>query len=171
MTENFREMKVACNNIVMSIFKATDITVSWGMFLLVWLTKLMVFNLRKDKIKKWERWRPLYYYDLMLNVLSDIAQLFWAELFLDLEFWTRLWFFIYFLFVLHLWSQSPQHLKTIWSISNGNRLIGLCVIWTLWSRSIVLTLYMFYLFYLSISINIFNFIVSCCWFCCCLFVF
>ena len=35
MTENFREMKVACNNIFMNIFIAKAITDSWGMFLLV----------------------------------------------------------------------------------------------------------------------------------------
>ena len=32
MTENFREMKVACNSIFKRIFKMRVITDSWGMF-------------------------------------------------------------------------------------------------------------------------------------------
>ena len=40
-------MKVACNNIFVNIFIAKVITDFWGTFLLVWLTKLMVLNLRK----------------------------------------------------------------------------------------------------------------------------
>ena len=32
MTEKFREMKVACNSIFMSIFIAKIITDSWGIF-------------------------------------------------------------------------------------------------------------------------------------------
>ena len=39
---------------------------------------------------------------------------------------------------------------TFQRICYANWLIGLCVIWTLWSECIVLILYMFYLFYLSI---------------------
>ena len=35
MTRNFKEMKVSCNNIFMSIFIAKTITDSWGMFVLV----------------------------------------------------------------------------------------------------------------------------------------
>ena len=89
---------------------------------------------------------------LGLNIESSIwhcvfVQLFWTELFLDLELWIRLWFYIYFVFILHLWSQYWHHLEAIRSISNVNRLIGFYVIW---SRCIVLTLYMFSVFYLSI---------------------
>ena len=50
MIENFREMKVACNNVFMSIFLAKLITDFWGIYRLVRLTKLIVFNLRKRKI-------------------------------------------------------------------------------------------------------------------------
>ena len=32
---------------------------------------------------------------------------------MNLEFWTRLWFYIYFVFVLHLWSQCSHHLQAI----------------------------------------------------------
>ena len=89
---------------------------------------------------------------LGLNIESSVwhcvfVQLFWTELFLDLELWIRLWFYIYFVFILHLWSQYWHHLEAIRSISNVNRLIGFYVIW---SRCIVLTLYMFSVFYLSI---------------------
>ena len=92
---------------------------------------------------------------LGLNIESSVwhcvfVQLFWTELFLDWELWIRLWFYIYFVFILHLWSQYWHHLEAIRSISNVNRLIGFYVIWTLWSRCIVLTLYMFSVFYLSI---------------------
>ena len=50
MIENFREIKVACSNIFMSIFIAKAIADSWAMCLLVWLTKLMVFNLKNGKL-------------------------------------------------------------------------------------------------------------------------
>ena len=78
------------------------------------------------------------------------VQLFWTGLILKLEFLTRLWVYIYFFFVLHLWLQFPHHLETSCLIGNGNWLIGLCVTWTLWSRCIALTFYMFNLLYLSI---------------------
>ena len=55
-----------------------------------------------------------------------------------------------FCLCIHLWSQYLHHLEAIQFISNVNWLIGLCVIWTLWSRCIILPLHMFYLFYLSI---------------------
>ena len=111
----------------------------------------------------------------LLNMCFCAAILGWTIF--GLELWTRLWFYIHCFFVWHLWSQCLHHLKAIRSISDENRLIGLCVIWTLWSKFIVLTLYMFYLFYLFVklflllSIDIINFIVCCCWRCFCLFVF
>ena len=49
VTESFREMKVVCKYIFMSIFLANGITDSWGMCLSILLTKLMVFNLRRGK--------------------------------------------------------------------------------------------------------------------------
>ena len=91
---------------------------------------------------------------------------------MDLELSIRLWFYIYFVFILHLWSQCPHHLEAILSISNSNQLIGLSMILTLWSRCIVFSLLyvlfiLFICFMLSLllSIGIFNFIVCCCWFC------
>ena len=56
--ENYREMKIARNNIYMSIFIVRVIIDSWSMCLLVRLTKLMLFNLRKGEITGWEAWRP-----------------------------------------------------------------------------------------------------------------
>ena len=96
---------------------------------------------------------------------------------MSLEFWARLWFYIYFVFILHLWSQCPNHLEAIWLISNANQLIGFYKIrlisnanqligfykiWTLWSKCIAPTLYMFYLFYLLIYLLyvIFTFVYS-----------
>ena len=78
------------------------------------------------------------------------VQLFWTGLFLDLDLWTRFWLYVYFVFILHLWSHCLSHLEAFQSICYVNWLIGLCVLWTLWLRCIVLTLNMFYLFYLSI---------------------
>ena len=171
-------MKVACN-IVMSIFIAKVITDSWGIFRLVWLTKLMVFNLRKGKITRWE---------IGLNVESAVwnficwicafVQLFWTGLFLDLDLWTRLWFYIYFVFSLHLWSQSLLRLEAIWSISNSNQWFV-----SVWFRRFdrrnvyflpyiyfIYYVYLFFCFtlYFLLSIDVINLIV-CCWCYCCLF--
>ena len=109
-----------------------------------------------------------------------LLRLFWTRLFLDLELWTRLWFYIHFVFEYHLWSTCLHHLEAIQLISNANQFIDLHLIWTLWSKCIVLTLYMFYLFYFSIylyymvslllSVDIINFnVCSCCY--CCLLIF
>ena len=53
----------------------------------------------------------------------------------------------YFVFILHLRSQCPHHLEAIQSICYANWLIVLWMIGTLWSKCIVLTLDMFYLFF------------------------
>ena len=70
------------------------------------------------------------------------VQLFWTRLFLDLELWIRLWSYVYFVFVLHPWSQFTHRLETIRSIISASQLIGFCVIWTLWSKFIVLILFL-----------------------------
>ena len=54
MTENFREMKATCNSIFMGIFTGKTATDSREMSLWVLLTKLMVFNLRKEKFTRGE---------------------------------------------------------------------------------------------------------------------
>ena len=91
----------------------------------------------------------------ILSVRYVLLLLFWTGLFLDLECWTRLWFYIHFVFELHLGSQSQHHFGAIWSISNVNRLIDFCVIWVLWLKCITLTLQMFYLFYFCITLFLF----------------
>ena len=58
----------------------------------------------------------------------------------------------YFVFILHLWSHCLHHLEAFQSISYANQLIGLWMIWMLWSKCIVLTLYMLCLFFF---INVF----------------
>ena len=58
--------------------------------------------------------------------------------------------FYYFFFgldcflILQLWSQCAHNLDAIWSISNGNRLIGFSVIWMPWSKCLFHTLHIFY---------------------------
>ena len=101
-----------------------------------------------------------------------LLMLFWCGLFLGIELWTQLWFYIHFIFVLHflflyIVSQCPHLSEAIWLISNANRLIGFSLIWTLWSKCIVLTLHMFYLFHLSIYLLCVIFALVCCCCCCC----
>ena len=109
---------------------------------------------------------------LNIEVLSDILSAIYVfyDCYLGLDCLglnCRLWFCIHFVFALHLWSQCRYHLEAIWSISNANWLIGFCVIWTLWSKCIVLILYvsicsvyLFIWFMLSLllPIDIINFI-------------
>ena len=126
---------------------------------------------------------------LNIEVLSDILSAIYVfyDCYLGLDCLglnCRLWFCIHFVFALHLWSQCRYHLEAIWSISNANWLIGFCVIWTLWSKCIVLILYvsicsvyLFIWFMLSLllPIDIINFITCfcccCCCCCCCLIMF
>ena len=187
MTENSRGMKVACNNIFMSIFIAKVATDSRGMFLLVWSMKLVVFNLKKGKLldENPDNPNPIRTYCWKCCLTFYILDTCFCTTILDwnifgLRTLDTILNLSYFVFILHLWSQYPHHLEAIQSICYANWLIGLWMIWTLWLKCIVLTLYMFYLFFLSIyllhvifgfPIDVIYFMVCYCWCCCCSFVF
>ena len=153
MTEDFREMKVPCNSIFLNIFLSESHSgFLWNASVSL-IDKFNGLQPKKKENYKMRTLKTLAPLDLMLKVLSDILPVRYIFITSILDWTVFELRTLDAIMVLHSsWiciapvtaaSQCQHHLETSWFLSNVNQSIGFCVIWTLWSKCIVLTSYIF----------------------------